>query len=539
MTMTPQQLKKKVDLLKSQKANWENYFQDLATFCLPRKAFVTQDRAPGQRLNFARLFDSVAIRSLQTMAAGFASHLTNPNSKWFSLATRNKKKMAMRNVKVWFKEVNEIVEETLSNSNFYPIIEEFYLDSGCFGTGSVYSERDPKSRVRYTSIPIRELLFEEDHMCRVGRVYRLFKYTVQQMIDRWGLERVSDNVKRKAEKKEDRQEKIEVIHGVYPRDVRDASKEDALNKAYASMWMERETIHPLVEGGYDELPYGVGRFNKENDEAWGFSPAMNALADIFMINAEKKTLIRGAMKVVDPAVILASKGFMLPFNLNPSGVNYLERGNVKEKFTSIETKGNIGIGMDMIMDVKNDIEEAFYVPLFKAFSQITKQMTVPEVQKRIEENMALLGPVVGRHTQEVLSPQIVRTFNILFEDGYLPPPPPEIQGEELDVVFVSALARAQRKNEIVSIDNFLTRVANMAGVLPDVLDKVDADKAVDVLADIEGIDPEILRSHEAVRALREARAQQQMQATQMEAVEQGAGAADKIASAESKLKGMK
>ncbi|KKL19295.1 hypothetical protein LCGC14_2466900, partial [marine sediment metagenome] len=418
--------------------------------------------------------------------------------------------------------------------NFNSTMQEFYLDSGCFGTGSIFTGEDLQDRVRYTPIPIQQTFIEEDSRGRVNKFWRPFKYTAQQASEEWGQKAgqlVNDLIK-----KGDFQKKVDLIHGVFPRDLFDSRKKDNINMPIASIWLEVSQEHLISESGFEEFPFAVGRFNKETDEKYGFSPAMNALADIKMLNQEKKTLIRAAMKIVYPPHILPSSGFILPFNLNAAGTNYRNDQTTNDDFKAIETKGNIPIGLDMIQDVKSDIQKAFFVKLFQAFSDITKQMTIPEVNRRIAENMVLLGPVVGRFAQEVFDPLLERTFFILNRLGVLPEPPQVLQGQELDIVYISLLAKAQRFSEIQSLERAMSTIGALSEFKPDVLDKVNGDKAVDIIAEVNGVNPELILDDEEVADIRQQKAEQQVQLQALEMAKTGAAAAKDATQAEKNLK---
>jgi hypothetical protein len=250
-----------------------------------------------------------------------------------------------------------------------------------------------------------------------------------------------------------------------------------------------------------------------------------------MLSAEKKTLIRAAMKVVDPPFIIPHRGFIQPLNFNPGGPNIVKDHKPDDAYTPILTKANIPIAIEMIEEVKDSIKKAFFVPLFQAFADITKQMTIPEVQRRINENMVLLGPTVGRFTQEVFDPAISRTFMILFRKGLLPPAPKELAGKELDIVYISQLAKAQRLSEINEIENLLMDVQAVAGVLPNVVDNIDGDKVIRLIHKIRRVDPDILRSDKEIEIIRAARAQAEEAQAQLAAAGQVAKAAKDASSA--------
>jgi hypothetical protein len=144
--------------------------------------------------------------------------------------------------------------------------------------------------------------------------------------------------------------------------------------------------------------------------------------------------------------------------------------------------------------------------------------------------------VVGRFTQEVITPCLERTFMILYRMGQIPPPPEAIEGQELSYNFLGQLAKAQKMSEMNSVTNFLTISSNIAAVKPDALDKINTDKVIDNLAEIEGIDPEMLNSDEQVEAIRKQREQIQAQQMQLAMMQQGGQVAKDVTQAEKNLK---
>ena len=140
----------------------------------------------------------------------------------------------------------------------------------------------------------------------------------------------------------------------------------------------------------------------------------------------------------------------------------------------------------------------------------------------------MIGPVLERLHDEMLSPLIEMAFSRMVEAGILPPPPQELQGRELNVEFVSVLAQAQRAVATSSVDRFVMSLGQIAQMKPDVLDKLDADMWADKYADMLGVDPELVVSGEQVVLVRQQRAQAQQAAQEAAMAEQAAGAAAKL-----------
>jgi hypothetical protein len=292
--------------------------------------------------------------------------------------------------------------------------------------------------------------------------------------------------------------------------------------SYKSMYIELTKKYLIKEGGFRGNPYAVGRFYKDTADVFGYSPAMDVLPDIKLVQAQVKTMLKSAMKQADPALIVPRRGFIAPLNTNPGRINYRDEKTPNDAVTTIPSGSNAQFTLEVIKETQLNIEKAFFVPLFQAISNITKQMTVPEVQRRIAENMVLLGPVVGRFTQEVLDPIVLRVFDILWEKGELPPPPMEVAGQEMDIVYISALARAQRESTVYSIEAFMQDVGMVATAIPEVVDKIKGDKLVDDLATIRGISPDVIKSDDEVAEIRKQRAEARQAMLQAQQLQQGA-----------------
>lgn len=534
MSKSPDQIVKRLNVLISERANWESYWQDIANVYMPRKAYIVRPRIFGERLDFSRVFDSAPIRALNTTASGFHSWLTNPASKWFMLEMDERELMEVKEVKVWLEDVTSEIFFTLNISNADESLQEFYIDSSGFGTGNVFSEEDFKNRIRFTELPIAEVFIEEDAWGRVNRIYRKFEYTVQQAWDLWGAN-AGKEVTEKILNEKTKSDKVWFVHYIGPRDLRQEGKQDKFNMPFESKWITFVKKELIAEGGYNEFPLASGRFYKNVGEVWGFSPAMDNLADTHMLNAMKRTLIRASMKIVDPPFVVPDRGFILPLNMNPSGANYRNPQTKADDFQPILTKGNIPIGFDMVQDTRESINLGMFVRLFQAFGPERKDMTATEVNARIREGMAALGPVVGRFQQEVLDPIILRTFNVLFRAGLLPPIPSILEGREFTVKYISPLARAQREQEISEILRYIDTLGAMQPFVPNIVDKLNSDKAADIMADIRGINPLIINDDDEVAEIRKAKAEAQAQALMAEKIAQGAGAARDVAAAEKDL----
>lgn len=508
----------KNDYLQGQRGDWLSYWQDVANFCLPRKAWMTTIKIYGEQLKFNFLYDSRAILALKKSAAGFHSNLTNPASKWFSFRTLDEKYMQPGNVQRYFKEVDDTQYGVINNSNFNESMLEYYTDDLCFGSTCICTEEDHKTEVRYTPIPLEQINVELDERGELYALYRSFKYTALQCQLKFGDNNLSKMMK-DAIKDGKNYQKFDILHYVGPRDQRNVEKKDSVNMSYKSIWIAPKEEHKLSESGFTSNPYDFERFWVHADDTFGYSPAMDALASIKLANAQKRTLIRRAMKDTDQATAQPGRFWMGRLNQNPSAMNYYDATKYnKDHFFTVPTGGNPQLSIEMMQMEQNLIDEAFFIPLFQAMTRQTKELNVPETQKIISESLSMIGPVVGRMVKGISRCQL-RTYEILNRRLLFPLPPKEIQGQNLNLVFLSPLAKAQRTSELQGLVSWLGLVQNMSAWIPDAKDKVESDRIIDGSADLFNVDPSFVKEQNKVDEVRKktmALKQQQMQMAQAE-----------------------
>lgn len=523
---------KRFERLKNNRTNWDQLWQEVLKYVVPRKAWVTRRRETAGERTDDNLFDTTARRANQTLAAGFQGNMTNPATKWFNLRLQEPELNKIDEVKVWLGDSENKILDVLNSSNFNEQIHETYIDLGSVGTSVLLEEEDALDIVRFRAVFIEEIVIDENDKERVDVVYRKFRMSAKAAHDLWGKRSGPKTLELMKDDKWD--EKITFLHCVRPRDKRDPSSARSTNMPFESTHIEVDSRSTIGIGGFNEQPYMVTRFNKVAGDMYGYSPGVILLPDIKMVNAMAKTLIKAAQKIVDPPLIMPHDGFLLPLRTVPGGINYKLTGNQADRIEALETKGNIPVGRDMMNDYRLAINNGYFTDLFLLLAD-RKNMTATEVQERVAERMVMLGPVIGRLQSELLDPIIGRTFGILLRRGILRPPPLILQQRELVIEYVSPLALAQRREAITSVSSLLQLAGSVAQFIPEVIDKIDGDRVIDEAAEIFGVSPELIRDARGAAIIREDRAKQQQEQAQL-ALAQQAIEADKTLSESAKNK---
>jgi len=505
--------------------NWENHWQEVSELVLPRRSDFVGPRESGDKRGL-KAVDSTGIIANELLAAGLQGMLTNPASMWFTLKVDDEL-MGQEGVKAWLEAVEKVIfnEFNASPSGFTSHMHELYLDLTAFGTSVMFISENEEEELVFSTRHLKECYLAEDAWGKIDTVYRKFDYTVRQIMQRWPKNPGREVQKLWDKKKYD--EKLEVMHCVYPRRDRDPKMKTPEHMPIASCYMLFKFEHTLAEGGFEEMPYVAPRWIKAAGETYGRGPGMNTLPDVKMLQQMAKTIIKAAQKVVDPPLQAEDDSVLGPVRTVPGGLNFRRPGS--DPIAPLITGARIDIGLDMTRDLRERIREGFFIDQLQLNQG--PQMTATEVLQRTEEKLRLLGPVLGRLQSEMLSPLINRVFGILSRLNKLPPPPESIEGVEYSVEYVSPLARAQRQVEA----NSLLRVFEIGGPVlqidPEAARVVNGADTLRWLANLFGVPSSLVKTEEELEQILEAERQALQQAQQMAMLEQMAGAADKAGGA--------
>ena len=515
-------LLKRFGKLVTQRQTWESHWQEVADYMMPRKADVTKQRSKGDKRS-ELIFDSSPLHAVELLSASLHGMLTNPSTPWFSLRFKNVDTGDADEANEWLQDTTEKMYDAFNRSNFQQEIFELYHDLITFGTASMFIEEDADDIVRFSTRHIGEIYISENNKGRIDTVFRKFKISARAAIQQFGEKNVSNTLRGVAMK--DPYEEVTILHVVYPRENYDPKKKDAKNMPFASCYIELDNKHEISQSGFNEFPYVVPRYLKASFEIYGRSPAMTALPDVKMLNEMSKTTIKAAQKQVDPPLLVPDDGFILPVRTVPGGLNFYRAGT-RDRIEPLNIGANNPLGLNMEEQRRNAIRDTFYVN--QLMMQNGPQMTATEVVQRNEEKMRLLGPVLGRLQSELLRPLIDRTFAILLRKKIFRQAPQFLAGQDIQIEYVSPLAKAQRSSELQSIMRAIEIFGSLAQISP-VFDHINIDNLVTHLADIVGVPAKVLNSKSEVNAIRQKKQQEMMQQQQMQQMQQIAQAGGAVA----------
>lgn len=539
MPLTPLELdRQRHRQLYDERSTWVEHWRDIAYNLVPRRfRYLQTDRNKGWKKN-QFIINNTGPRALRTMAAGMMSGITSPSSQWLELTLADKDMARFGRVAQWLEDVTRILLDEFARSNVYNVLHSTYEYMGAFGTACQLLEEGKKGGIRAYAFPVGQYMLANSFEMSVDTMHREFSLTAGQMVDKFGLKACSTRVQRAYEEGQ-LDTWIEVIHAVSPNTGRIPGKLGQKNFPWRSCWFEKAAGYEddakgyLRESGFLECPFQAPRWKTTGEDVYGEGPGMDALGDVRALQTLERRKAQAIDKIVNPPMRAPSALMNQRVSTLPGDTIYVDAnasGQTVEPAITMPPNA-VEVAEQSIREHERRIEAVFFADLWLAITQSDDtQKTAREIAERHEEKMLQLGPVMESIEKELLEPMVERGLGILIRQKKLPPPPPELRGQDVKPQFISIVAQARKLLKTGGIEKLMSMVGGMVGVKPEVLDKVNTDKALEVYADALGVDPEIINDQDAVDAIRAQRAQEQQQQAQLakiQAMAQGAATLSK------------
>jgi len=532
----------RLNKMKSDFQSWRNHLEEIKDYLMPWNGRgLTSDSAAevndGDKKQ-SNIFDHVPQSALSVLAGGMQSGLTSPARPWFRLATPDPDLNDFPPVKEWLHSTEERMRTVFGRSNFYDMTHMMYFELGGFGTACASLEFDFETVIRARTFTAGQYYLEMNQRRQVDTMARVIYMTAKQMVEKFGKENVSQSV-RKAVEDATPAQRFKVVQFIEPNDDDFAPAGNLqFSKAYRSVYYEPDEPEGenkfLGVGGFDEFPILAPRWNVTAEDVYGHSLGMDLLPDIKGLYAMMKQYLQALHKIVNPTLVAPDGMKDEHISTVPGGLNFEPSAGQGQGLRPVyEVNLRLAELMQMIQEARSGIRTGFFNDLFLMLSQMDRsQMTATEVAERHEEKIIMLGPVLEKLHSELLDPAIDRTFGIMLRNGLLEEPPEELAGAELKVEYISILAQAQKMVGTAGLEQALGFAGNLAGVHPEILDKIDFDKTIEHYFDFVGVPPDMLREQDEVDAVRQARAQMQQAQQMAETVETGANSAKLLSEAD-------
>lgn len=453
--------------------------------------------------------------------------------------------------KLYFDEVNDIVREALDDprAGFATALEEYLLGQCSFGTGGPAVFEGQDADLNFEAWGVKEISIDEGFGGLVNVIYREYCWPLSRVIQTYGLENLSEVCKEKA-KNGKLDDKIKILHVIEPRDNLKYGNLSNLNMPYKSCHIEIEQKHLISESGYEELPAAIVRFYKESGP-YGRSPSMKLMPAILEINATKEARIAATEKALDPPIGVYNDSLFgnQKIKTTAAAINVLKRatgktGSAPPIFPMYEG-GDAHAADPRVEELKQDITTGYGLDRLLDFNN-EAQMTLGEAQLRDRIRGESFGSFFMRQFTG-LSMIIERSVAILFRRGRLGVIRGSIQhqmaldaGENPLVIpdriaklimagqsfyqikYLSPAARLMQTQDAQGVLRTWEFAGQVAPANPEIMDNLDADESLRVVAGSAGAPSTILLAKERIEKIREQRSQMLEEKAALEQAQAGA-----------------
>lgn len=557
--MEAKELKREFDILKEERRTWDSMYQVLGKYVSLIKQNFEVTQTPGEFL-IDDVYDATGMFAAHNSASALLGML------WPGTAKQAVELMPPRGIEMTtelakFYEnmtVRTITAMDDPKANLSMALDEYMLDQMVFGTSGVGVEKGYRSKLLYKPYGVKEAYIDEGRDGAVSKIYLLFEWRVNRVIDEYGIDKVSKKVADKYQNGK-LSDKVSILVAIVPR-AKPKTEAGVLSMPYASYHMEYESGHILKESGFEEMPIFFGRFRKLNYERYGRSPASMALPDIREANALRESLIVATEKILNMpkgvlndgvfggATIDMSAGALTVFNSTGN------LGNQPPIF-DIGSPPNLPWAEQRLQKLEETISRHFSVDRLLDFNS-QQEMTFGEAQIRNQIRNQSLSSLFSRQLSEVFTPLIERSVSVLFREGefgvvrnseeererlaagleveYVPDAIAEMlaAGKPIyNIVYKTQASNASRAEEYLGIVDMVGFVMNGMNVDPSLADRLDLHAGIKHIGNIRGIPVDLIRQDDAVAEITKAKQQQAQMAQGMAMASEAAGAAKDIAAA--------
>ena len=561
-----QQIEQARAIMEMDFSNFTSSWYQLAEYLSPRRPrFLASDVNKGWRRDFL-IVDDTAGQCVDTLAAGMLAGLSSPTRQWFMVNVNDPELRDVQEIKDWCQDVTTRMDDVLYSTNLYEELPLMYEDAGVFATGVIEMSEDDKDVVYFKSAPIGSYKIQHDNHGRMSMYYREFMMTVDQLLDEFGVRDENGEITnwdnfsqavRNAHDNKVNQYWYYVGHMIRPNHEYEPEAPGTKGMPFLDIYFERGQVNQTAPGvstsstgseqwrflrirGRAKWPIMELIWKKTGEDDYGTSsPGWRCLGDVKQLQAQEKRISQAVEKSINPPMQgpPSLKGQRL--SILPGDVTYVDQRSGSQEFKpSHEVRLDIDHAERRSEFIRSRIRRHWFYDLFMMMEQSemspeagVQPITAAEVREKHEEKLLVLSPVLERANRSAFTPLIEFVFDVMAKRGMIPPPPPQAHGVAIQVQFTSVFAQALKLTELSNIERFAGWAAQQAQLFPESMDNVDADELIRMYADKVGLPAHIIRTEDAIQAIRKSRAQQQAQAQKQQQLTHQAETAKTLAQA--------
>lgn len=400
----------------STKRHWNELCQELAENYFPMRADFTTSFTLGDDFG-VDLMDSYPVQARETLANTIGALLRQGD--WFEVKTGLEDIDEDPSNARWLEYATGHFRKLIYDrrANFTRATNEADHDWVTFGNPVLSVEESPdRSHFLFRSWHPKSCAWMENDIGRIDHLHRDMPMTARAMNMRGAWkDKLHQDIKTAAEKEPGKEFKVRHIvlpvEEVYG-DDKDKRRQYGDNP-FCSFYIDCDHEVVLSEAPLPVFNYVPARWRTVSGFQYAFSPAtINSLPDGRMLQSLARILLEEGEKAIDPAIVAKGEIFRDAVNLYAGGMTYVDmepEDDIRKLFQTVDTGGNMNIGLEMKQDVRALIAEAF---LLNKINLPPQEKTAFETQARLEEYRRAILPFTGPIENEYHLPLLDVAFQM-------------------------------------------------------------------------------------------------------------------------------
>lgn len=520
MTNKPSEILKTFSSLKERRNELEQYWRDAYRYTKPHRGqkFLSRsnDNYHNAQNDLSAIYDSTAIDTVNLLASSIVSALTPSASQWFifSIPGVDVEDLDFES-KDWLQDSSTRLWNLIHASNYNATVLEFFEDISISGMDGLFIDKKPGGSFVF-EVWSHEDLYVSETLGNgvIDTVYRSLMLTAEQAVNKFS----KPHANHVREAKDYCSKKHQFVHCIRPRMKNGKQVYGKLSKSmpWESVYVDIENNVVVEESGFNEFPVVIPRWSLIPGTPYALGPLNDALPTVKTLNRVREMMLENAEMAIAGTYVAKQDGI-----LNPNTVRIGSRKIIfvadPQNIRPLTAAGDFRIGYEEVRSMQEQIR---MIMMADQLSPIQKNfVSATEVSTRANIVRAILGPRFSRINSEFTDRLLDRCFRLAYRDGEFGDAPDAIANVGFIPVYTNPISKAQKTEEVASIERYIMSIAQTAQSFPQALDVVDGDKLSRILAEYNGVPYDILRSPEQVQILREKQAQLQQQQAEQAAMQ--------------------
>lgn len=498
----PEEISKRYDSAETELTNWQNLLEVAYLYTVPTR--VNYDMEQGTSTNDF-IFDNTATQAIPKFANNLINFVMPPNQRWMNLAVdklfalkSNLNDDLVGKMKIAAQKTMDLIFIYINKSNLFSVAYEIFQDL-CIGTAAlILNEGDDLNPLKFESIPISSLIFEELGQAIFWKHKRIILRDIKK---KWPEAKFTMQLDSKYESNPN--DKIDLLEGII------TYEQNPPSSKFYHFVMINDSKELIYERWLDYNPVTLFRWKKRPSETFGRGPVLEILNDIMLLNKMSEWFAMGIKYSAIPAYITYDSAILNPYNAYPTPGALISADFSKSQGRPpiMEIPGGEKIVnlADTIKEYRQRINDALLAdPLPPQDADPRQTATAANIRHStwLQQNSA----AAERLSNEFVKPLISKIIHVLrkktlvndiiFQGNRISI---KIDDNQVELDYVSPVIDLQNQTDLSNFDQWMQRMLQIYG--QGAIVALDQAEVIEWTAEKENINLELLQPKSKIKSI--------------------------------------